>query len=79
MFRPDEANNLVQQPPREPQVAAEVLGFRANCEMVTKERVVAENGCGKRGNSGRQLEGSRKYWAKPVSALNFYGHCSPRY
>jgi hypothetical protein len=48
MFRPDEANNLVQQPPREPQVAAEVLGFRANCEVVTKERVVAENMCGKR-------------------------------
>jgi hypothetical protein len=78
MFRPDETNNLVQQPPREPQVPTEMRWSRANCQVATKERVVAEIEYGNREIPGRQLVVSRKHLAKAMSALSFYGHCSPR-
>ncbi len=78
MVRPVEKRNLVRELQREPQAPAVIRGFREICKVAANVGVAALNSCERRRTRDLNLDSSRMYTTKAMTALNFYGHRSPR-
>jgi len=78
LVRTDVQGNLVQELQREPQVTAAIQGFREIYKVAVNVGVAVSNSYDSRRPRDLHHNSSRIYTTKAVTALNFYGHSSPR-